>query len=102
MTPMTIRINPTIWMSMPASVAVTAKYRIAPTAIRKSDAPIRIARACQGAAGAASSKRDDTHAYTLQQVNWHTPAEHEINGRRGPHLDWRQALQADPKVAVPA
>src|SRR3954470_23426994 len=36
---MTIRIVPTTWMSMPASVAVTAKRRIAPTAIRKRLAP---------------------------------------------------------------
>jgi hypothetical protein len=43
---MTIRIRPTIWMSMPTSVAVTAKYRIAPTAIRNSEDPMRIGRSC--------------------------------------------------------
>jgi carbonic anhydrase len=34
-------------------------------------------------AGVASIKLSGTR-YTLQQFHWHTPAEHEIGGRRGP------------------
>src|ERR1700742_2448391 len=37
--PATIRITPTTWMSIPATVAVTANLRIAPTAIRKIENP---------------------------------------------------------------
>jgi hypothetical protein len=40
MTPMIIRIVPTTCRSMPARSAVTAKWRIAPTAMQKSAAPI--------------------------------------------------------------
>ena len=35
-----MRITPTVWSSMPATSAVTAKLRIAPTAIKKSEAPM--------------------------------------------------------------
>src|SRR5215204_2026068 len=38
--PTIIRITPTVWMSTPATVAVTAYFRIAPTAMRKIDVPI--------------------------------------------------------------
>ena len=38
--PMTIRMIPTVEMSRPEMSALTAKYRIAPTAIRKSEVPI--------------------------------------------------------------
>ena len=34
-------------------------------------------------AGAASIRLSGTN-YTLQQFHWHTPAEHEVNGRRSP------------------
>ena len=49
--PTTIRITPTVWMSMPATVAVTANRRIAPTAIRKSPKPMVIVRAFSTASG---------------------------------------------------
>ena len=39
-----MRITPTVWMSIPATVAVTAKRRIAPTAIRKRLKPIVMSR----------------------------------------------------------
>ena len=58
-TPMTIRIRPTVWMSMPTSVAVTAKYRIAPTAIRNSEDPMRIAGSSTGAHRGASPVAGD-------------------------------------------
>jgi hypothetical protein len=40
MTPTTSRIVPTVEIEMPDTVAVTAKRRIAPSAIRKIDVPI--------------------------------------------------------------
>jgi hypothetical protein len=43
MAPITIRIRPTTCRSMPASSAVTAKYRIAPVAMQNSAPPIVIA-----------------------------------------------------------
>src|SRR3954465_9655680 len=41
--PISIRITPTVWMSMPLTSAVTAYLRIAPTAISRSEVPIVIA-----------------------------------------------------------
>src|SRR5918996_1709584 len=40
--PTIIRIRPAAWMLMPATVAVTAYFRIAPTAMRNIDVPIVI------------------------------------------------------------
>src|SRR4051812_41348588 len=38
--PTTIRITPAVWRSMPAKCAVTANFRIAPSAIRNIDVPM--------------------------------------------------------------
>jgi hypothetical protein len=40
--PTTIRMIPTVVISMPETDASTAKYRIAPTAMRKSEVPMPI------------------------------------------------------------
>jgi hypothetical protein len=50
-TPITMRIRPAVWMSMPATVAVTAYLRIAPTAIRKRDVPMVMPSGYFSAAG---------------------------------------------------
>lgn len=39
-TPTSIRIRPAVWIEMPATVAVTANFSTAPTAIRNIDVPM--------------------------------------------------------------